>query len=254
MAGFSDRTVSGFDMRALPHPAVTLAIEFGEGRLTVDDTTGQRAEGSLVAGLMPGPARLRGVAIAAVQVRLSPLSAQSVFGVSPTELDGAAIGLDDLWGRQASLIREQLAEAPSWDARFRLVEDLLVDRQQARSTVDPEVAFCWEQIVAGRGQIRIGDLAAACGWSRKRLWSRFRAQLGFTPKRGAMVVRFDSAAHRLVAGQDPADVAATSGYVDQSHLHRDVRAFAGCTPVGLTNHAWLAVDDVAWPAAAGAVL
>jgi hypothetical protein len=38
------------------------------------------------------------------------------------------------------------------------------------------------------------------------------------------------------------------GYVDQSHLHRDVVAFAGATPAAIAVAPFLAIDDVAWPA------
>jgi hypothetical protein len=44
-------------------------------------------------------------------------------------------------------------------------------------------------------------------------------------------------------------VAAVSGYVDQSHLHRETRAIAGLTPTAVAAAPWLAIDDVAWPAA-----
>ena len=42
-------------------------------------------------------------------------------------------------------------------------------------------------------------------------------------------------------------VAAGSGYADQSHLHRNVMAFAGMTPATVAVSPFLAVDDVAWP-------
>ncbi|MCG5213800.1 hypothetical protein [Streptosporangium sp. KLBMP 9127] len=40
-------------------------------------------------------------------------------------------------------------------------------------------------------------------------------------------MRFDHAAHLLAAGHAAASVAAESGYVDQSHLYREVKAFTG---------------------------
>ena len=102
--------------------------------------------------------------------------------------------------------------------------------------------------MTSRGQVRVERLAAETGWSRKRLWSRFRSQLGLTPKRTAQLIRFDHAAHRLAAGHSAALVAAESGYADQSHLHRDVVAFAGVTPRAVAAAPWLAVDHIAWAA------
>jgi AraC-like DNA-binding protein len=121
----------------------------------------------------------------------------------------------------------------------------------AREGVSEVPADCWGQLEASCGEIRVERLAAETGWSRKRLWSRFRAQIGLSPKRAAQLIRFDHAAHRLAAGQSAALVAAESGYVDQSHLHRDVVAFAGKTPTAIAVEPFLAVDDVAWPAPRG---
>jgi AraC-like DNA-binding protein len=247
MAGFRDRGITTVGHRAIPHPAVTLVVEFGAGPLIVDDAAGGQQRGSLVAGLGFGAVRVRGENFEAVQVRLSPVIARAVLGVSPADLDGAVAALDDLWGRPASRIREQLSDASSWEERFALTEALLARRCQAGAPVDPEVSWAWNQILVGRGQTRIDRLAAEVGWSRKRLWSRFHSQVGLPPKRAARLVRFDRAVHRLAAGVDAARVAADGGYADQSHLHRDVVAFTGVTPATVAHEPWLAVDDVAWP-------
>jgi len=159
------------------------------------------------------------------------------------------VALDDLWGRDAVRTEEQLRAAGSWDDRFAIVGVALARRLEAGRTVDPEVAFAWREMVTTRGRARVEALAAEAGWSRKRLWSRFRSQIGLTPKHAARLVRFDHAAHRLAAGQSAALVAAESGYADQSHLHRDVMTFAGVTPTAVAVAPWLAVDDVAWAAA-----
>ncbi|MGW0810422.1 helix-turn-helix domain-containing protein [Nonomuraea sp. NPDC002799] len=251
MAGFRDRGMSTVGHRAIPHPAVTMALEFGDGPLIVDDAAGRQQQGSLVAGLGlgfgPGAVRIRGANFEAIQVRLSPVLARAILGVSPADLDGAVVALGDLWGREASRISEQLSDASSYEERFALTDALLARRCETESPVDPEVAWSWNRILAGRGQVRIGMLAAEVGWSRKRLWSRFHSQIGLPPKRAAKLVRFDHAAHRLAAGEGAARVAVELGYADQSHLHRDVMAFTGTTPATVAGEPFLAVDDFAWP-------
>ncbi|GAA1560815.1 helix-turn-helix domain-containing protein [Actinomadura kijaniata] len=233
MAGFRDRAAAGLDMRVLPQPAVTVVIGFGAEPFAVENAAGHRLMRSLVAALSPGPARIRGEHVECVEVHLSPRAAYALLGVSPRELDGPIVDLESLWGRHGRRLHERLAEAVSWRERLTLTEGFLARRAAGAPSMSPEVAAAWDTIVARRGRVRIGDLAASCGWSRKRLWSRFGAQIGLTPKRAAMLVRFDHAARALRAGGNPSDVALACGYVDQSHLHRDALALAGCTPGSL---------------------
>jgi AraC-like DNA-binding protein len=247
MAGFRGRAPELVDLSVIPYPAVTVAVDLGDGPLVVEDVSGRQQRGSVVAGLAPGSVRARGRDVECLQVRLSPVIAYGVLGDS-AQLGGAVVGLDDLWGRDATRTQEQLRAAASWEDRFAIAEAALARRHEAGRAVDPEVAFAWGRMVTSRGQVRVDRLAAELEWSRKRLWSRFRSQVGLTPKRAAQLVRFDHAAHRLAAGHSAARVAAESGYVDQSHLHRDVVAFAGVTPTAVAVAPWLAVDDVAWAA------
>ncbi|GGQ12285.1 AraC family transcriptional regulator [Streptomyces griseomycini] len=235
MAGFRDRAGAGLDLQVLPQPAVTVVIGLGDAPFTVEGTAGHRPLRSFVAALSPGPARIRGERVECVEMRLSPRAAHALLGVPPGELTGAVTGLEDLWGRHERRLREQLTDAPTWRERLTLVNGFLSERAERAPSMTPEVAAVWDDIVARRGRVRVADLAASCGWSRKRLWAGFGAQIGLTPKRAAMLVRFDHAARALRAGGHAADVALACGYVDQSHLHRDVLAFAGCTPTALAS-------------------
>jgi AraC-like DNA-binding protein len=246
MAGFTNRAKDPVDLQVVPYPAVTLFIDLGDGVL-IDSVSGQQQRRSLAVGLAPMGVRGRGQDIECLQVRLSPVVAHAVLGAS-SELGGTVVALDDLWGRDAVRTQEQLRAATSWDARFAIAEAALARRRQAGRAADPEVAFVWSQMVASRGCLRVERLAAEVGWSRKRLWSRFRSQIGLTPKRAAQLIRFDHAAHRLAAGHSAALVAVESGYTDQSHLHRDVKTFAEITPAAVAAAPWLTVDDIAWAA------
>lgn len=252
MAGFSDRGTTPLPIRLIPHPGVTLCVAFGPGSYTVADEAGRTHQGSLVGGLGLGFGGLRlrrAENLACLQVRLPPVLAGAVLGVRPSELEGVVVDLDDLWGAEARRMAERLDAAATWPERFAWMDAALVRRLAAeRDRVEPEVAWAWRRIVRGRGRVRVDGLAAEVGWSRKRLWSRFHAQVGLPPKRAAKLVRFDHAVHRLVAGQDAARVAADGGFSDQSHLHRDVLAFTGLTPATVAREPFLTIDDVAWPA------
>ncbi|WP_328947326.1 AraC family transcriptional regulator [Streptomyces sp. NBC_00250] len=250
MAGFGARVpATPVDIAMVAHPSVTLFVDLSEGDGPVYDARGHRERGSVVVGLLPGDLRVSGPTAEAyqyLQIRLSPVVAAAVLGAS-TELVGAVVPLADVWGRDAGRTEDRLRAASSWDERFTIVADVLGRRLDARPPLDPEVAAAWWRIRAGRGQVRVDGLADEVGWSRQRLWSRFRSQVGLTPKRAAQLVRFDHAAHLLAAGGAAARVAAASGYADQSHLHREVKAFTGVTPIALAAAPWLAIDDVAWP-------
>jgi AraC-like DNA-binding protein len=247
MAGFRQRGTDAVDLRVVPYPAVTMSIDLGDGPPVVDHERGGQARGSVVFGLGTGGVRVRGRDIECVQLRLSPVVAQAVLG-APLESLGTVVTLDDLWGRDAWRTEEQMRGAATWGERFAIAEATLARRLGGGREMDPELVFAWGQLLASQGQVRVDQLAADVGWSRKRLWARFRSQVGLTPKHAAQLVRFDRAAHRLAAGHSAAQVAAESGYVDQSHLHRDAMTFAGTTPTAVATAPWLAVDDVAWAA------
>jgi AraC-like DNA-binding protein len=249
MAGFRARDTSPIDLHVVPFPAVSLVVDLGGGSFVVDDANGRRHRGSLVVGIAPNELRARGRDIDCLQVRVSPIVAHAVFGGAAAEAGGAMVALDDLWGREAARLEQRLQDTPSSGERFAIVEAALARRWAAGRSVDREVDAAWTQMVTTRGQLRVDGLADDLGWSRKRLWSRFRSQVGVTPKRASQLVRFDHAAHLLAAGHGAARVAAESGYADQSHLHREVMAFAGMTPTGVATAAWLAVDHVAWAGA-----
>ncbi|WP_245721640.1 AraC family transcriptional regulator [Nocardia crassostreae] len=231
--GYRDVGGAGVDLRVAGAAAVTVAIEFGGREVVVEDAVGRRALGGFVAGLPLEAMRVRSERAECIEVRLSAERAYSALGISPTELGGSVAELGDLWGARARRLREQLGAAGTWDERFAVTKSFLAHCDESVRAPDPEVIGGWHRILASRGQVRIGDLAESLGWSHKRLWARFESQIGLTPKRAAMLVRFRSAVDGLLAGTPAAEVAADCGYTDQAHLCRDVSIFADRTPGSL---------------------
>jgi AraC-like DNA-binding protein len=230
LVGYRDRAGQGLDMRVLPVPALTIVLVI-DGELRVDRTHPVAA--GIASGVGVNSRSVCGRDLVCVDIHLSPLAAHSVLDGAVAELAGTVVSIEDVWGAKARRLRAALAGSDRWDDRFSELRAVLAEKLHTNRSVDPEVAFVWRELVVSRGHRRIGVLAAEAGWSRKRLWSRFTAQIGVTPKRAAMIVRLTPAIEALVAGMAVADVAARCGYADQAHLTRDLRELSGYTPASL---------------------
>lgn len=78
--------------------------------------------------------------------------------------------------------------------------------------------------------VRLRDLGAMVGLSPQRLCSVFGRRVGVPPHRFQLQLRVDRAKSLLVRGVPIADVARTTGFVDQSHLSRHFKRFVGVAP------------------------
>ena len=166
-----------------------------------------------------------------MQVDLTPAAAQALFRVPMSSLAGQIVELEDLLGRRATRLVEQLHEQPSWAERFALLDATLTRWLSEAPPRSTEVAWAHARLRTSHGRVRVSWLAQELGWSRKRMAARFREELGLTPKAVARVLRFEQAV-RLAERSDFGwgRVARECGYYDQAHLIREFKSISGCTP------------------------
>jgi AraC-like DNA-binding protein len=228
--------------RQAPTGAVTLILSFGPP-LRLHGPAGPSVPSSFLAGMHDAAVVTEFVGVQrGVQVNLTPLGTYVLLGTAMDGLTNQVPRVDELSVPALAALPAQLAEAPDWRARFaRLDAALLGLRAAARKLPDPEVSWAWQQLRRTAGGAGVAELAEGTGWSRRHLQTRFRNQVGLTPKTAARVLRFERAARMLVpvladggpgapAGRTIATVAAGCGYADHAHLIREFRALAGVTP------------------------
>lgn len=227
--------------RVLPAPTVTVILSFGDLlhlRATPGSNHRDGSYVSFVAGLddRPGVIAHDGRQ-AGVQLDLDPLGAALLLGMPVGPLARDVVGLDSLPGRDAAELAERLADAPDWPARFALLDTALTARIDERRAPAPEVRHAWRLIRRSGGRVRVDELAAETGWSRRHLAERFRCELGLTPKTAARVTRFDRARWQLVTGPPTTltDLAVRCGFYDHAHMDREFRVLAGCSPTRLAE-------------------
>ncbi|AFU02952.1 transcriptional regulator [Nocardia brasiliensis ATCC 700358] len=190
-----------------------------------------------VYGMRTGPAGLARFDGQGILVGLSPHGAYTLLGVPLSEVADTVFDLVDVLGRPAAQIVDRLAETSEWQARLALLDDVLAVRAANGPQPAPQVVWAWQRLCRSNGRVSIARLAAEVGWTRRHLLTRFREQIGLTPKTAARVLRFQQALQLLHQPGDrppPARVAQMTGYSDQAHLIREFRALAGTTPVELT--------------------
>lgn len=222
--GYDDRIDAVVPLRVLPSSSVTVMIGLGDPV--------EAAEGSAHV-LTVGPHDTAPeVTLAGTQrgllLRCDPLVAYSTFGVPVHRLTHDALPLEAL--------QQRLGDAADWGHRFAIVAEAMSTLLASGPRPDPEIVWAWRRLRATGGAIRVDELAAELGWSRRHLARRFREQVGTSPKTAARVLRFERFT-ALLADRTPslAVLAATAGYADHAHLSRETRALTQWTPSELAT-------------------
>jgi transcriptional regulator GlxA family with amidase domain len=119
--------------------------------------------------------------------------------------------------------------------RFRLLEAALLDRLRRARPGHRAVRVAMGTLHSGGNEVRVADLAALVGLSRRRFIQVFETEVGVTPKLYARLQRFHRVKYSIATLGAPSSWAALAldcGYFDQSHMIRDFVEFSGMSPTG----------------------
>jgi AraC-like DNA-binding protein len=242
--------------RHLPTAEVPMVLNFGASHTRVDapsDGGPQRLDHAWVTGLQTRHHLSEAIGDRRFMVvRFTPLGAHLFFRLSMDSLTDRAVLLEQIDPEIASLVSDHVMVARGWAERFDAMERLIGSRV-ARYAAPPYIERAWNGLVRTWGQTPVGSLAADAGCSHRHLIQQFRTCIGLSPKKAAMLLRFnrsidavthdgpaDSPRKPYLEGSAPsgtdaprgrwAQIAAECGYFDQSHFIHEFRAFAGAKP------------------------
>lgn len=235
IVGFNERADSAVERRQPAGSLLPLIFSFGDPMqvVSLSDGVGTGWYSSFMAGFMQGHVTTRFVGTQrCVQVYLTPLGAHRLLGHPGRDFARRVAGLDEVAPFLSGALPERIAEAATWRERMHLVERALRSALDVAHEPDPFVAWLWSEIRRSGGRARIDDLVAQIGWSHRHVTTRFRTQVGLSPKAAASVVRFERAIADA-SGRSLAALAADHGYADQSHFTREVVRYSGETPRAL---------------------
>jgi AraC-like DNA-binding protein len=166
----------------------------------------------------------------AVSVSLPPWLAYRAVGGRLHRFVDALVRPAEVLGPRAAELEVTLPRLTTWQERFAAVATMVRDRCAVNGSWSPEVERAWRLVRQTGGAIRIGVLAQEVALSPRALQSRFREQVGISPKMSARLARIGRAHQYLTAGRSVAEVAESIGYYDQAHFNRDFRDLMRMTP------------------------
>ncbi|MET9326427.1 helix-turn-helix transcriptional regulator [Tsukamurella sp. NPDC003166] len=149
-------------------------------------------------------------------LRFPPGVLPQLLGVAADELTGVRVPLAEVLP-----CRRLTASRDPEDIAAGLLGDVVLDRR---------IAGIAARLGAGRP---VAGIAAESGLGERALHRLARRSFGYGPKTLARILRFQRAVTLIRAGDALGVAAASSGYADQAHLTREVRALTGVTPRAL---------------------
>ena len=217
--------------RGLPSRHVTLIISLRDP-VRVRAQTGTVAASGLIGGLHTDPVLIaQDRTQCGIHLELHPLGVRTLLGASSADLSGYVVALQDLGRPALAQLPDRLASTRSWSDRFRILDEVLAAAVAEPLSVSAELAEGWRLMSEAAGRVRIADVAAEIGWSRRYFAQKFQNETGLTPKQAARVLRFEHAGTLLRRGQlDLSRLAIECGFYDQAHLSNEWRSMAGCSP------------------------
>ncbi|MFF5016497.1 helix-turn-helix domain-containing protein [Streptomyces sp. NPDC001165] len=170
--------------------------------------------------------------VSCVELRLAPGTARPLLGVPAAELAGRVVPLDRLPGRAA----RRLAREVRWLDPGEAVPHLAEALPELLSTVtDPARTALLRagvdalSVRTDRAPAQVRDVARELAVSERQLRNLFTEGVGVSPKHYARINRVRTVIDRATTAPW-SELAATTGYYDQSHMTPDFRALMGVPP------------------------
>jgi len=162
-----------------------------------------------------------------------PDGLQRLYGLPMPEMTDQSYDARAVLGSSISRVWQMLGDLGSFEARVRLMDELLL-RRSLRAPEADGISHASNAMVRAGGRVDLNALAGRAGLSTRQFARRFIRQVGVRPKLFARIARFQAALESKARfpARSWTHIAHEFGYYDQMHLVHDFGELAGGAPGG----------------------
>ncbi|SFL24221.1 Helix-turn-helix domain-containing protein [Paenibacillus sp. 1_12] len=149
-----------------------------------------------------------------------------------SELTGHHVLLEDIWGREAVFIAEEVQSAKGLSEMMERIEFNLLKLLNYELQTDQLLQAAMHYMHASYGMVSIRTLAEKLSYSERNVRRTFQNELGVSPKELSGIIRFQYLLQELNKGSQShfTDIAVKYGYYDQPHFIHNFKRFYGLAP------------------------
>ncbi|MCP3101022.1 helix-turn-helix domain-containing protein [Myxococcus sp. K15C18031901] len=215
----------------VPEPSIIVGFRFGGTSQMLEDARTLPVPDHVITGLRVDARRMRTLAGGAIILAKFHAAGAARFFEEPLhELLGETLALETLVPHaDVDRVASRIAEAEDDARRVAVFEAFLLSRLRPEP-VSGAVLAAVRAVHEEPSAVRIAALAREVGLSQDALEKGFRRAVGASPKRLASILRMRQAVSAYRPGMSFSRLAHASGYYDQPHFNRELRAVVGEAP------------------------
>jgi len=157
-----------------------------------------------------------------------------IFGQPVSEFTNRIYSTDEVFGKNASLLNEQLLNAKSVVQMAKFADQFLlyyVSKQKA-ILVNDGITTIANRLHSSNPPVDVAQYADLANMSLRNFERQFCEQVGISPKLFCRLLRFNSSVQAKIKqpGKSWTSIAHECGYYDQMHMIKDFKEFYNDTP------------------------
>jgi len=167
------------------------------------------------------------------QVVFQPCAFVQLTGIPGDQLTDRHFDAEDFFGRNVSLVNEQLFYASDYPSMIQIVEKFLLEViKKKNKKTSHSVDEISQMMVTENDDFSLEKFLKTAYLSHRHFDRKFKERVGLAPKRFLQIIRFDKAFRmkNRCPNKDWLSIALHSGYHDYQHLTKAYKEFTGYTP------------------------
>ncbi len=172
-----------------------------------------------------------------IGVELTPKGLYHLFNLSMHEITDRMVSFEELFGPQGARLQTRVGDAQDPQEKIVLLQAALTHLLQKNDKEYALLDHTLDMLAQTHGMMRVQELAAHTGYTKRYLDRLFQEHVGVSPKSLASILRFQEVYQVWMQQKSPTFFRNQwpAYYYDQSHFIKEFKRFTGFTPQQYTG-------------------